>query len=105
MRWQKKRWLPDLATGKRIAAFALTEAGAGSDAAALRTTADLQDDGSWKLNGSKIWITNGGIANFFTVFARTTLAENPDAPLMERPITAFVVPGELEGIDRTGRER
>jgi acyl-CoA dehydrogenase family protein 9 len=95
---QKKRWLPDLATGKRIAAFALTEACAGSDAGALRTTADPLPDGSWKLNGRKIWITNGGIANFFTVFARTPLPDAPDAPLMERPITAFVVPGELDGL-------
>ena len=95
---QKRTWLPDLATGERIAAFALTEAGAGSDAAALRTTADPTGDGGYRLNGRKIWITNGGIANFFTVFARTPVAGSPDAPLMERPISAFIVPGESRGV-------
>jgi len=98
---QKAKWLPALASGERIAAFALTEACAGSDAAALRTTADPMPDGSWKLNGRKVWITNGGIANLFTVFARTPDPENPDGPLMERPISAFVVCGntdELPGL-------
>ncbi|HWJ07008.1 MAG TPA: acyl-CoA dehydrogenase family protein, partial [Steroidobacteraceae bacterium] len=68
---QKARYLPQLASGEMIAAFCLTEAGAGSDAAAIRTTARRNDDGSWTLNGEKIWITNGGIADFYTVFART----------------------------------
>jgi len=93
---QKQKWLPALASGERIAAFALTEACAGSDAGALRTTADLLPDGSWKLNGRKVWITNGGIANLFTVFARTPVPGKPDAPLMERPISAFVVCGSTE---------
>jgi len=95
---QRAKWLPALATGERIAAFALTEANAGSDAAALRTTADPLPDGSWRLSGRKIWITNGGIANFFTVFARTPDPERPDAPAAERPISAFVVPGEAAGL-------
>ncbi|MFT5285537.1 MAG: acyl-CoA dehydrogenase family protein 9 [Planctomycetota bacterium] len=98
---QRAQWLPALASGERIAAFALTEACAGSDAGALRSTADEQPDGTWKLNGRKIWITNGGIANFFTVFARTTDPEHPDATLMERPISAFIVagtPNELPGL-------
>ena len=95
---QKARWLPAYASGERIGAFALTEAGAGSDAAALRTTADPLPDGSWKLAGRKVWITNGGFANVFTVFARTPLPEKPDAPLMERPISCFLVPRELEGV-------
>ncbi len=68
---QKARYLPRLASGELIAAFCLTEAGAGSDAASIRTHAKRQDDGSWLLNGEKIWITNGGIAGFYTVFART----------------------------------
>ena len=95
---QKKRWLARLASGELIAAFALTEAGAGSDAAALRTTAAPQPDGSWKINGTKIWITNGGIANCFTVFARTPDPANPDAPLMERPISAFFVEKDAGGV-------
>ena len=65
---QKQRFLPKLATGEMIAAFALTEAGAGSDAAALKTRAVREGD-EWVLSGNKLWITNGGIADFFTVFA------------------------------------
>ena len=95
---QKKRWLPELATGDRIAAFALTESNAGSDAGALLTTADPMPDGSWKLNGRKIWITNGGFASFFAVFARTPNPDDPDGPLPERPISAFIVPREAEGL-------
>src|SRR5436190_5371200 len=56
---QKQQWLPDLASGKKLAAFGLTEPGAGSDAAASRTTAELRD-GQWVINGSKIFITNAG---------------------------------------------
>jgi len=56
---QKEQWLPDLASGKKLAAFGLTEPGAGSDAAASRTRAELQD-GEWVVNGSKIFITNAG---------------------------------------------
>ena len=56
---QKREWLPDLASGKKLAAFGLTEAGAGSDAAATRTTAKLED-GAWVIDGSKIFITNAG---------------------------------------------
>ena len=95
---QKQKWLPALASGEQIAAFALTEACAGSDAGALRTTADPQPDGSWKLNGRKVWITNGGIASLFTVFARTPDPENPDAPLMDRPISAFIVSGSPDDL-------
>jgi alkylation response protein AidB-like acyl-CoA dehydrogenase len=69
---QKQRWLPDLASGKRLAAFGLTEAGAGSDAGATRTTAELRD-GSWVVSGSKIFITNAGtdITWGVTITART----------------------------------
>ena len=95
---QKERWLPELASGERIGAFALTEASAGSDAAALRMTADPLPDGSWRLSGRKIWITNGTIAGLFTVFARTPDPERPDAPLMERPISCFLVPAEAAGL-------
>jgi alkylation response protein AidB-like acyl-CoA dehydrogenase len=69
---QKRRWLPDLASGRRLAAFGLTEPGAGSDAGNARTTAELSD-GSWVVNGSKIFITNAGtdITWGVTITART----------------------------------
>jgi len=69
---QKRQWLPDLATGKKLAAFGLTEPGAGSDAAASRTTAELRD-GQWVVNGSKTFITNAGtdITACVTITAKT----------------------------------
>jgi short/branched chain acyl-CoA dehydrogenase len=69
---QKRRWLPDLASGKRLAAFGLTEPGAGSDAGNTRTTAELRD-GQWVINGSKLFITNAGtdITWGVTITART----------------------------------
>jgi acyl-CoA dehydrogenase family member 9 len=88
---QKKRYLPALATGEQIAAFCLTEPGAGSDAASIKTTAVREGD-EWVLNGNKLWITNGGIAQFFTVFAKT-------AGQAERSgITAFIVTKDMPGI-------
>ena len=69
---QKERWLPDLASGRQLAAFGLTEPDAGSDAGATRTTADLRD-GSWVINGSKLFITNAGtdVTWGVTITART----------------------------------
>jgi short/branched chain acyl-CoA dehydrogenase len=69
---QKREWLPDLASGKKLAAFGLTEPGAGSDAAATRTRAELRD-GTWVVNGSKIFITNAGtdLSACVTITART----------------------------------
>jgi len=84
---QKRRYLPRLASGEMLAAFALTEPGAGSDAAAIRTHAALQPDGTYRLTGSKIWITNGGFADLFTVFARTSPLDEGVKP----KITAFLV--------------
>ncbi len=85
---QKRRYLPELATGEKIAAFALTEPSAGSDAAAIKTRAEVIDGGAaYVLNGSKIWITNGGFADVFTVFARTSALEEGSKP----KITAFLV--------------
>ena len=85
---QKEKYLPKLATGEHTAAFALTEPGAGSDAAAIKTRAELSPDGShYILNGSKIWITNGSFADVFTVFARTSALEEGAKP----KITAFIV--------------
>ncbi|HTS82482.1 MAG TPA: acyl-CoA dehydrogenase family protein, partial [Myxococcaceae bacterium] len=88
---QKQRWLPRLATGEMIAAFCLTEPGAGSDAASIKTTA-VRDGDDWVLDGSKLWITNGGLASFFTVFARTG---KPDE---HGKITAFIVTRDMKGV-------
>lgn len=83
---QKQKYLPKIASGEMIAAFALTEPGAGSDAAAIKTRAERDENGDWILNGNKIWITNGGIADLFTVFAVT------DPSLGARGgVTAFLV--------------
>lgn len=93
---QKARYLPRLASGEMIAAFCLTEAGAGSDAASIRTKATRNADGSWTLSGEKIWITNGGIADLYTVFART------DGP--EGRMTAFVVEAAWPGVSHGPHE-
>jgi alkylation response protein AidB-like acyl-CoA dehydrogenase len=88
---QKRRWIPDLAAGKRLAAFALTEAGAGSDAAAVRTTA-RREGNEYVIEGSKRFITNGGAADLYSVFALT----DPDAP-KGKGISCFVVEGDSRG--------
>jgi alkylation response protein AidB-like acyl-CoA dehydrogenase len=87
---QKQRWLPDLAAGRLIGAFALTEPGAGSDAAALRTSA-RRVDGGYVLNGSKIFITNLGRAGTYIVMART-------GDTGASGISAFVVEAGTEGL-------
>ena len=85
---QKQRFLPTLASGKVVAAFALTEPGAGSDAASIATRAELALDGEgYLVNGTKIWITNGGVADLFTVFARTSPLESGRKP----GVTALLV--------------
>ncbi len=85
---QKRKYLPKLAAGEQVAAFALTEPGAGSDAASITTRAELSPDGEhYILNGSKIWITNGGFADVFTVFARTTELD----PTAKPKITPLIV--------------
>ncbi len=88
---QKHKYYDKLASGEIIAAFCLTEPGAGSDAASIRTSAVEQDD-CFVLNGSKIWITNGGIADFFTVFAKTGDAE------ARSKLSAFIVTRDLPGV-------
>jgi len=90
---QKKRWLPKLATGEMIAAFCLTEPGAGSDAAAVKTSA-VRDGNTWVLSGEKLWITNGGIADFYTVFAKTPSGDGDGKAHM----TAFIVTRDLPGV-------
>lgn len=86
---QKKKYFPKLATGEMIAAFCLTEPGAGSDAASIRTQA-VKDGDAWVITGEKLWITNGGIADFFTVFAKT--------PGSDGSMTAFIVTKDMGGV-------
>ena len=85
---QKKRWLPDLGSGKMLAAFALTEAGAGSDAASLRTKAVRDGDG-WLLNGEKRFISQGDVAGVVAVFALTD--PSAEAVKAKRHLTCFYV--------------
>ena len=93
---QRARYLPKLASGEMIAAFCLTESGAGSDAASIRTRAQKNADGTWTLNGGKIWITNGGIADLYTVFARTESGAGK--------ITAFLVEAGWPGVSHGPHE-
>ncbi len=92
---QQQRWLPDLVCGRKLAAFALTETDAGSDAANVQTTATPSPDGkTWFLNGTKRYITNAGIAQVLTVMART-----PVPGSSESRITAFLVTPDLPGFE------
>jgi alkylation response protein AidB-like acyl-CoA dehydrogenase len=87
---QKQRFLPKLASGEWLAAYALTEAGSGSDSAAMRTEA-VRDDGEYVLNGSKRFITNAGVAQVYVCFAKTDPAADHDG------ISAFVVEADAPG--------
>ena len=89
---QQVAYLPHVASGQKIAAFALSEADAGSDAGAMTTQA-TQTQGGWNISGSKTWISNGGIADFYVTFAKT----DPDAGT--RGITAFIVDASTPGLD------
>ncbi|MEO8430062.1 MAG: acyl-CoA dehydrogenase family protein [Acidobacteriota bacterium] len=100
---QKRKWLPGLAAGEMIAAFALTEPEAGSDAASIRTTAEFDEaTNTFVLNGTKHWISNGGFAKFFTVFAKDTKLDAKDE---HRRITAFVVTKDLGGVNPGPEEK
>ena len=89
---QQAAYLPQVASGQKIAAFALSEADAGSDAGAMRTSATPTDQG-WTINGSKTWISNGGIADFYVTFVKTEI----DAGT--RGITPFIVDATSPGLD------
>ncbi len=92
---QKARWLPELTSGRTLAAFALTETEAGSDASNVQTIATPSPDGqTYILNGTKRWITNGGIAGVLTVMART-----PDPKGGDSKITAFLVTPDMPGFE------
>lgn len=86
---QKQKYLPSLATGQKIAAYALTEPGSGSDALSAKTTATLNEDGThYLLNGEKQWITNAAIADVFVVFAKVD----------RKDFTAFIVERDFKGV-------
>jgi acyl-CoA dehydrogenase len=89
---QRRQYLPEVARGESICAFALSEPEAGSDVAALQCAARL-DGGDYILDGDKTWISNGGIADFYVVFART--GESPGS----RGISAFIVDAGLPGFE------
>lgn len=89
---QRQHYLPKVANGKFCAAFALTEPEAGSDVANLATTAELVD-GEYRLNGEKTYISNGGIADFYVVFARTGEAEGA------RGLSAFILDADTPGLE------
>lgn len=92
---QKDRWLRPMAEGKVLAAFSLSEADAGSDAAAVRTQAVRDGDG-WIVNGEKAWVTNGDTAGLLVVMVRT---DTPEARHRTRGVSAFLVPTETPGVN------
>ncbi|XP_045346142.1 very long-chain specific acyl-CoA dehydrogenase, mitochondrial isoform X2 [Leopardus geoffroyi] len=95
---QKEKYLPKLASGETIAAFCLTEPSSGSDAASIRSSAVPSPCGKYyTLNGSKIWISNGGLADIFTVFAKTPVTDAATGAVKEK-ITAFVVERSFGGV-------
>uniref|UniRef100_A0AAY4AQ19 Very long-chain specific acyl-CoA dehydrogenase, mitochondrial n=1 Tax=Denticeps clupeoides TaxID=299321 RepID=A0AAY4AQ19_9TELE len=95
---QKEKYLPKLATGEHIAAYCLTEPSSGSDAASIRSTAVPSPCGKYyTLNGGKIWISNGGIADIFTVFARTPVKDEKTGEMKDK-ITAFIVERNFGGV-------
>ncbi len=98
---QRRRWLPRMASGELLAAFSLSEAGAGSDAAALRTQAVRDGDG-WRIDGEKMWVTNGAAADLVFTFVRT---DTPDERLGTRGIGAFIVPKGTPGFRPAKKER
>ncbi|XP_053423543.1 very long-chain specific acyl-CoA dehydrogenase, mitochondrial [Nycticebus coucang] len=95
---QKEKYLPKLASGDTLAAFCLTEPSSGSDAASIRTSAVPSSCGKYyTLNGTKIWISNGGLADIFTVFAKTPVTDAATGTVKEK-ITAFVVEKSFGGV-------
>ncbi len=93
---QRAKYLPKLASGEMIAAYCLTEPSSGSDAASIQTRAVPSADGSYyTITGNKLWITNGGIANFFTVFAKSEVIEKGEK---KDKVTCFIVESPAPGI-------
>lgn len=95
---QKAKYLPRVSTGKEFAAFCLTEPASGSDAGSIKTRAVLSPDGKhYILNGSKIWISNGGFAEIMTVFAQTPVQDEKTGKLVDK-VTAFIVERSFGGV-------
>jgi alkylation response protein AidB-like acyl-CoA dehydrogenase len=94
---QKERWLPGLASGELLGAFALSEPDSGSDAASLKCTA-VREGGEYRITGNKFWITHGGVADLYVVMARTG-GKGP------RGISAFLVPGDAKGLSFGRKEQ
>ena len=94
---QVARWLPDMVGGELLGGYCLSEADAGSDPAAIRTRA-VREGGVYRINGAKAWVTHGGEADFYTVFARTS-----DDP--RRGISCFLCPGRAPGLEPQPPER
>ena len=91
---QKQRYLPGLVSGETVGAYCLSEAGSGSDALGAKTRADRQEDGSFRLNGEKMWISNGGFADVYIVFAKVA----------GEHFTAFIVERAFEGVSSGAEE-
>ncbi|XP_030648509.1 very long-chain specific acyl-CoA dehydrogenase, mitochondrial [Chanos chanos] len=95
---QREKYLPKLASGETMAAFCLTEPASGSDAASIKTTAVRSPCGQYyTLNGGKIWISNGGLAEIFTVFAKTPMKDEKTGEMKDK-ITAFIVERSFGGV-------
>ena len=92
---QKQKWLPPLATGEKVAAFCLTEPGSGSDAYSIKTKAVDNGDGTYTINGQKLWITNAGTAEFYSVFCKTD--HEKDGKTVEK-ISCFIIEKGMEGV-------
>jgi alkylation response protein AidB-like acyl-CoA dehydrogenase len=92
---QQERWLPDMLGGRQLGAYCLSEPGSGSDAAALRTSATADGD-DFVLNGVKAWISHGGEADFYALFARTS--GDHSGPGRSRGISCFHVPAPADGL-------
>ncbi|EQC51030.1 acyl-CoA dehydrogenase family protein [Bacteriovorax sp. DB6_IX] len=92
---QKDKWLPKLATGESMAAFCLTEPGSGSDAYSIKTKAVDNGDGTYTITGQKLWITNAGMAEFYSVFCKTDHEINGE---VKEKISCFIVEKGMEGV-------
>jgi alkylation response protein AidB-like acyl-CoA dehydrogenase len=94
---QREKWLPEMLAGDLLGGYCLSEADAGSDPAAMRTRATPEEDG-WRVSGSKAWVTHGGEADFYTLFARTSDDRS-------RGVSCFLVPGDAPGLTTQPPER
>jgi alkylation response protein AidB-like acyl-CoA dehydrogenase len=101
-RKQQERWLPAMLGGDLLGAYCLSEPHCGSDAAALRTRAEAQEDGGYRIDGVKAWISHAGQADFYTLFARTS--GDSEGPGRSRGISCFYVPASTAGVDAAPAE-